>query len=143
MPNFPSLTGQQIVDEARTMLGTPWKHTGRIPGVGIDCAGLLSLTFQNLGVPVADNITYSLNDEFRTLLAEIRKYSDEIEGDPQLGDVLVFSGRTMWNHCGIYTGNNRLIHAYSSPSIMKVVEHSINSEWPLVRIYRYKNIWQQ
>lgn len=34
-------TRQEIVDEARSYVGTPFHHQGCAPGVGIDCIGVL------------------------------------------------------------------------------------------------------
>lgn len=32
---------QYVIDQARTWKGTPYYHTGRVKGVGVDCGGLL------------------------------------------------------------------------------------------------------
>src|SRR5882672_3865378 len=34
----------QIVKEARTWIGTPFRHQGRIKGLGVDCANMISQT---------------------------------------------------------------------------------------------------
>ncbi len=36
-----STSGSDVVRTARTWLGTPYHHQGRLKGVGVDCAGLL------------------------------------------------------------------------------------------------------
>ena len=46
----PIATRAQVVAEARSYLGTPAHHQGRLPGVGLDCAGLPICVCWELGL---------------------------------------------------------------------------------------------
>ena len=48
------MTGHDVAAAARSMLGTPWMHQGRIPGVALDCAGLVICVARQLGIVAAD-----------------------------------------------------------------------------------------
>ena len=39
-----------VVAEAKTWLGTPWRHMQRIKGVGVDCANLPAAVYEACGV---------------------------------------------------------------------------------------------
>ena len=134
------MTGQEIVNKALEYVGTPWHHTGRVKHIGIDCAGLIVCTLRELGAVIEDETRYTMDDEFAILNSKMHEYCDEATTAHQ-GDILIFRGRLMYNHCGFYN-NGRLIHAYSSPSVMKVVETTIDSNWigRLYGIYRFRGV---
>ena len=56
MPAEP-VTGEAVVAQARTWLGTPWRHQGRSPR-GVDCAGLVVLVARALGLADHDVAGY-------------------------------------------------------------------------------------
>jgi len=43
-------TAHDVIQCARGMLGTPWMHQGRMPGVALDCAGLVICVARQLGI---------------------------------------------------------------------------------------------
>ncbi len=46
------VTGQNIVDVAKTYIGTPFHHLGRIKDVGIDCVGIIICVAKELNIPL-------------------------------------------------------------------------------------------
>lgn len=44
------LTPQQLLTTARICLGTPWRHQGRLPGVALDCVGLILMPLRAHGL---------------------------------------------------------------------------------------------
>jgi cell wall-associated NlpC family hydrolase len=138
-------TGDEIVAKAREYIGTRWTHKGRVKGVGVDCVGLLVGVFSELGIGVVDELEYSSGDEFVRLSAHLKKYGWVI---PQYelmnpGDVALFRNtkhaatQPMLNHVGIITGEG-FIHAWSTPSAMRVVETPFDDFWRgcIARVYR-------
>ena len=130
-------TGEQIVEKAREYIGTRWTHKGRIKGVGVDCVGLVSCVYAELGFEVNDNLEYSSGDEIELTLSALRSHGvqrDKPE-DMVAGDVVVFRNtehaltQPMLNHVGIVTGEGSFIHAWSTPSAMRVVETPFNEFW--------------
>lgn len=47
----------QLIDTARTWLGVRWRHRGRSRH-GVDCAGLIVLTYRDCGVEIPDHRLY-------------------------------------------------------------------------------------
>lgn len=43
-----------VVTAARGLIGTPYHHQARVPGVGIDCAGVLIVVARQLGLVAPD-----------------------------------------------------------------------------------------
>lgn len=143
MDSFPALTGAQIVDQARTWVGTPWHHDARVKGVGVDCIGLVAGVFAELGVPVNDVRGYGRGDEFERMNRELEKYG-LLSHSFAPGHVLVFRNcdhavTPVYNHVGIFTGDG-MIHAWNGGSARAVVEMPLSPFWEscLVAGYRYR-----
>lgn len=93
-------TGQQIVDAARSQIGTPYVWGGTQPG-GFDCSGLTSWSYSQVGKSIP-----------RTSQAQASGGQQVGDAGKQLGDIVVFySGAT---HVGIFSGGNNVIHAPQS-----------------------------
>jgi len=139
------INGEQIVACAREYIGTPWYHTGRLKGIGIDCAGLIYCVLNELGFNVQDSTDYTLDDQFDILMEYVNSQCDQVSfEDVTDGDILVFRARMMYNHCGFYTSKNTVIHAYNSPSVYRVVEQLLDEGWisRIYGVYRVKeNQW--
>lgn len=69
-------TRREVVDIARSYKGTDFHHQGRLPGVGLDCAGVLICIGRSIGVVPADFDVepYPLPPDGRTMMALCRKY---------------------------------------------------------------------
>lgn len=133
---------QEIVATARTYLGTPFHHQGRLRGTGIDCVGLLVGVATELGLTQRDNQTYGRQPDGRTLLAELRAELDEISLRVRApGDVLVFwmLRRQRWpQHIGFATDVG-LLHTYQH--VGRVVEHGLDARWlrRLCHAFRFRS----
>lgn len=105
-------TGQQIVDAARSKIGSPyvWGATG--PD-SFDCSGLTSWAYQQVGKSIP-----------RTSQAQAD--GGQQVSEPAPGDIVVFyPGAT---HVGIYSGNGNVIHA---PQAGDVVNETSVSYMPV------------
>lgn len=132
------MTGAEIVAEARTWLGTPYRHQARLKGVGVDCDGLIIGVARDLGIvaPEFDVQGYARQPDGQTLLAYCREFMTEIPvASMQPGDVPVLChprtrGRVA-GHMGILGdylyGGLSLIHSEGN-SHRKVVEHRLDGE---------------
>lgn len=135
----------KIVEEARTYLGTPFKHQGRVKGAGVDCIGLLQQTGKTLGLLDYDNTTYGRLPRGNQLCMHLDNCMLRVLGDNySYGDVLVFwfmkEGEA--NHVGIATPHG-MIHTYAAMAGGgKVVENTLDNFWQkrLMGAYRYKGM---
>jgi hypothetical protein len=118
------MTGLDVIACARGMLDTPWRHQGRMPGVALDCAGLIICVGRSLGLLPAD---FDVNGYRRSpdgsMLRFCRAHLLEI-GDLEIGAVLVVSMVNEPQHLGIVAdyrhGGFSLVHAASAAE--RVVE---------------------
>lgn len=127
------ITGQDVVDAAREMKGTPFHHQGRSPGLGIDCIGLLVAVAKSLGIEHQDSTQYGRDPSPAELRAGLENSGlvEVATEDARVGDVLVFWIRRADKpkHVGILTGYLKagLIHTYAD--VGSVVEHVLDDFW--------------
>lgn len=95
----PSPLGARAADQARALLGAPYRYGGRDPS-GFDCSGLVWYVYQALGV----ELPRRARDQRQSLTAVPR-------ADLEPGD-LVFFSRPL-DHVGIYLGAGDFVHAPS------------------------------
>lgn len=124
-----------IVEEARKHLGTPFHHQGRLPGVGLDCVGLLVVVAQSLGIPHEDFTGYARRPHKGSLRHALERNFDLVQ-EAKTGDVLAFYFLRpgIPHHVAIRTDYG-IIHSFATAG--KVVEtrlgpplvHQIDSAW--------------
>lgn len=131
-----------IIEAARSHLGTPYRHQGRAAGAGLDCAGLFVAVCHDLGLQVIDENGYG-RTPFRGLLEQcidrqpfLRRVA---RNDMQAGDVLLMRFQSDPQHIAFHAGDT-MIHAYSN--VGRVVEHRIADVWRarVVHVYRFEGV---
>ena len=123
-----SYSRDDIVDEARRWLGTPYHHQASICGVGADCLGLVRGVWRALhGVEAEAVPPYSRDwaeaTGTETMLAAARRHLIEHERDATaLGDILIFRYRphAVAKHVGILSGPASMIHAIEGRAVAEV-----------------------
>jgi cell wall-associated NlpC family hydrolase len=105
-----------VLAEARTWIGTPYHHMGRVKGAGVDCATLLMEVFARAGVIAPATVDFyppdwHLHRSVERYLGELLKYGREIEGAPQPADVLVVKFGRVFSHGAIVVQWPVVIHA--------------------------------
>ena len=134
------MTADDILTAARSCLDTPFRHQGRIPGLALDCAGLIVAVAESVGADYIDRFGYGRNPA-HGLLESVLHAQPFLERvfDRKPGDVLLmrFSGEPQ--HLAICAGDT-IIHSYEA--VGKVCEHRLASVWAarIVRVYRFKGI---
>jgi cell wall-associated NlpC family hydrolase len=120
----------KLVEVARGMIGTPFKHQGRLPGVGVDCAGLVICALADVGIRIRDVKGYGRLPAHGVFMGLVEESCNRIDqADIQIGDLMVFAFRSEPQHIAIVSCVDpvRIIHAYSE--IGRVVEHGLNDVW--------------
>ncbi len=136
--------GERYVIQARTWLYTPFFHTGRQKGIGVDCVGLTLCVAQELGIiPWYMTPTYSPVMPNGFLRAEVERFCDPINNDDiESGDILLYKFGGLEQHTAIWTGEGTIIHAFQD--INAVSEHEYSGIWirQVTGIYRIKReLW--
>lgn len=129
-------TRQDIVDETRGWLGTPYRHQASVRGAGADCLGLLRGIWRAVKghepevVPVYSMDWSEPQGEERMWAAARRHLIEKSPEDMEPGDVLLFRMRNaaVAKHLGIVSDPEpvRFIHAYSGHG---VVENTLSTPW--------------
>lgn len=105
-----------VVAEARSWLGTPYHHRGRIKGAGVDCAMLLAEVYHRAGlIPALDighyPMDWHLHRDVEQYLGWVERHASRT--DLALpGDVVLFRFGRCFSHGGIVLDWPRIIHAY-------------------------------
>jgi len=122
-------THADIVRVARTYLDTPFHHMGRLPGVGLDCAGLLVCCARELGLVASDFDVpaYIPTPDGRQLIAWCEQYMKRVsQANMQPGDAIVTITDALPQHLGILGdyrhGGLSIIHAASNAYPPRVIE---------------------
>lgn len=105
-----------IVDIARTYIGTPWQHQGRLPGAALDCAGVVICAARQAGIKPMD---WDVNGYPRTpdgtMMPLLRQHLTEI-AEPEIGCVICVRTSIAPQHVGIVAGYRHgglsIIHAH-------------------------------
>jgi cell wall-associated NlpC family hydrolase len=103
-----SVSGSDVVADARKYLGVPYLWGGTDPAKGLDCSGLVQRVYKDLGI----DLPRGSRDQAK-VGTEVASLSQAKPGD------LVTFGVPA-NHIGIYIGGNKMIVAPHSGDVVKV-----------------------
>ena len=125
-----------IIEAARSEIGTPFRHQGRVSGKCLDCAGLVVRVAALLGVTVADQSGYS---RLPSGALDGQPNVFRVRGNPLAGDILMLRFDKDPQHLAIFTGEN-IIHSTNQTG--RVVEERFDALWKsrLVRVYRFVGV---
>lgn len=120
----------EFIAAAQSMLGTPFKHQGRLPGVALDCAGVVVCAARSAGYHVVDVHGYSRIPSNGQFMAAVLAHCDPVElSEVQPGDLMMFAFRTEPQHIAIITRTDPIFILHSYQHVGKVVEHSLDDTW--------------
>lgn len=134
---------RKLIEEARTWLGTPFKHQGRVKGKACDCIGLIVKTTQVvLNHPYHKHeVVYKKIPIVSELLKGCYKWMEPINLDEALpGDVVLLKYENEPTHFGFITDKG-IIHS-EAKSFRKVVEHGLDKIWKdrIVKVFRIPGV---
>lgn len=136
---------QDLVKQARTWIGTPYHHQGRVKKVGADCIGLLVGVLKDLNVlsnvkdkdgnfiPLYrfDDSVYSFNPNGHKLQKIIRQFFRPKDvKDIEPGDIVLMCWAKFPQHVAYVSDYNDklgLIHIHRHAG--KCVEHNLDETW--------------
>lgn len=141
------MTSGDLVAEARSWIGTPYRHQASVKGAGCDCLGLLRGIWRAVLGGEPDAIpAYSMDwDEVAReevlMAAAARLLVRRERGEMEPGDVLLFRmrGDAVAKHLGLLSGNVAFIHAYARHG---VVESPLSAPWRrrIAGVFAFPNI---
>lgn len=99
-----SSKGQQVANYAKKFIGNPYKYGGTSLTRGADCSGFTQSVYKHFGYKIPR--TSSAQREAGTKVSWSKK---------KAGDLICYSG-----HVAIYIGNNKIVHASSKKTGIKI-----------------------
>jgi NlpC/P60 family putative phage cell wall peptidase len=118
----------RIIAEARAWIGTPYHHQASLKGVGCDCLGLARGVWRAvIGTEPETPPPYSMDWAEATRAEQLHdaagRHLVKIALDAwRPGDLLLFrmSATAPAKHCGIATGAETMVHAWSGYAVAEV-----------------------
>ena len=117
-----------IIAEARSWIGTPYRHQASLKGVGCDCLGLVRGVWRALNGPepeaapayTADWAEAGGNESLAAAAARHLLPVELANASP--GDVLLFRWRTHLpaKHAAILVAADRMVHAHDGAAVAEV-----------------------
>jgi NlpC/P60 family putative phage cell wall peptidase len=108
-----------VIAEARSWIGTPWRHGAAVKGEAVDCAMLLVSVFTAAGIiepfdPRPYPRTWFLHQNEERFLGWLEKLgAREIAPDlAQPGDVLVYRYGRCFSHGAVLVARQLIVHAF-------------------------------
>jgi hypothetical protein len=141
------MTPDEVVAEARTWIGVPYRKRGRSRTAGVDCLGLLVMVGIHFNVPHRDEPNYSdWPDPSYRILRTLDRYLKIVPGEPHPGMVGVFANSRLPGHTGFFSelhGSLHVIHARMD--VRKVAEHEFRqgrffTDARLIRVYAFPDL---
>jgi NlpC/P60 family putative phage cell wall peptidase len=123
-----SLTRAQIIAEARSWIGTPYRHQASLKGVGCDCLGLVRGVWRELigaeperAPPYAPDWAEASGDESLAQAATRHLIAVPIDSFAP-ADVVLFRWRTHLpaKHAAIVTAPDLMVHAHDGAAVAEV-----------------------
>jgi cell wall-associated NlpC family hydrolase len=129
----------EAIKEMRKLVGTRYRHQGRSAKTGLDCVGLGLQYAKLLGLPLHDRKGYGRDPDGNLKQSICHVMGQPIAQGTGSGSVVQEGDAVMmeWTpgvprHVGMITeieGVLYFMHANSSPTVMKVVEHRLSDDW--------------
>lgn len=101
-------TAADPVEHARTLIGAPYRWGGMTER-GIDCSGLVHLSFRATGRLIPRD-------------AHLQEAAGEPVDDPRPGDLVSYGSENAADHVAFWLGDGRILHATGRPGVCAVVE---------------------
>jgi NlpC/P60 family putative phage cell wall peptidase len=120
-------TRAEIVAEARSWVGTAYRHQASLKGVGADCLGLVRGVWRAVVGPEPEALSPYTRDwaeasRRESLIEAGRRHLVEVPvGCARPGDVVLFRFRPHLpaKHAGILAAEGRFIHAYDAAGVVE------------------------
>jgi NlpC/P60 family putative phage cell wall peptidase len=114
-----------VIAEARTWIGTPYRHQASLKGVGCDCLGLVRGVWRGVtgaeperAPPYSPDWAEAGSDALLDAACRLLTATDRVRP----GAVLVFRWRKDLpaKHCAVATGDATMIHAHDGAAVAEV-----------------------
>lgn len=120
----------EVVRIALSYVGTPYAHQGRLPGVGLDCYGVIGCAYREAGIDLPMRSDYSASPSQPELYRWMDAHFDHVGlQDIQPADVLVFRMVVEAQHMAIVLSINPVVMVHAYRRVGAVVRHEFVPPW--------------
>lgn len=141
-------TSNDLILTARQCLKTPFHHQGRVPGIGLDCGGLIVHIARTHNLRYNDVMGYSREPDGWSLEAcldsqpGLTHVTCSTELARKAGDILLLwiNRKHIPRHLAILSTPTRMIHTCAM--VQRVVENDVDERWEkrIHKVYRFKEV---
>jgi len=131
------MTGEELAQAAKGLIGSPFRLHGRDPATGLDCIGLLQAAMAAAGRPLVLPNGYTLRQRQPPDLAGIARicgFSRIVPRETEAGDVIMLRPSACQVHLAIATGGHAFVHAHAG--LGKVALSPLLPPWPVISHWR-------
>lgn len=130
------MTGAELAEAARALVGAPFRLHGRCSATGLDCIGVLAAAYAACGAhaPLPGRYALRSRDLPPTAAIAVRLGLRETGGPIRAGDVVIARPGPCQHHLAIATAPDRFVHAHAG--LRRVVEGPIPADWPIIARWR-------
>ncbi|ALE17997.1 NlpC /P60 family peptidase [Altererythrobacter epoxidivorans] len=130
------MTAAKIAEEAKSLIGVPFRLHGRDPRYGLDCVGLAAHCLEAAGREGNVPSDYRLkNLSVREWFGSARSFGlTEVAGESEAGDILLVVAAPAQFHILIATGGGAFVHAHAG--LGKVAIATAPLQWPVAKHWR-------
>ncbi len=116
-------TGIKVASYAKQFVGNPYVYGGTSLTKGADCSGFVQSVYKNFGISIPrtsrEQSTYGKKVSINSL---------------QPGDILFYAQNGTVNHCGIYIGDGKIVHASNAATGIKISNYNYRSVYTARRV---------
>jgi cell wall-associated NlpC family hydrolase len=119
----------EIIEVAKSWIGTPFHDKSAIKGVGVDCAMFLCEVFKETGFveksykPIDYSSQWARNHNEELFLETVLELGAvEIHTPAQMGDIILFKHGRTFSHGAIIVNDTFIIHAYQVDKVVTMTE---------------------
>lgn len=122
-----------IVAAARACIGTRFRPQGRVPGLGLDCVGVVLVAAGAVEITVAPLPVYRLGGRYPDIEVIFERCGAWQVDAALPGDVLTVEPAAGQRHLGIITPSG-VVHAHAA--LGRVVEGPLEPDWTISGVWR-------
>lgn len=119
-----------IVAAARVCVGTRFRAQGRMPGVGLDCVGVVAWA-AGVIAPTGYDLRGSGAEQAEL---EMARLGFGVAGEAKPGDVLLIEPAPGLRHLAVVSGAGLVVHAHAG--LRRVVEGPVEAGWTILSIWQ-------
>lgn len=130
------MTGDELTEQAKSLVGAPFRLHGRDPATGLDCLGVFAAALAACGMSARLPNGYLLRNRILPQMDEYVVGSGLVPATGPIvpGDVVLVRAGPCQLHLLIAAENENFVHAHAG--LRRVIYGELPADWPVLRHWR-------